>query len=87
MTETAPGYHLTPIVKGTLGESTKIREELDEFDDAMAQGVRIMALVELSDLYGAVEAVLEHQFPGVTMADLAAMARVTQRAFVNGRRS
>lgn len=87
MTDAAPGYHLRPIPKGVLGESSKIREELDEFDDAMAQGVKIMALVELSDLYGAVEAVLEQHFPGVSMTDLAAMARVTRRAFVNGRRS
>lgn len=66
-----PGYHLRPIVKGVLGEPSKIREELDEFDEAMEQGVVIMAMVELADLYGAMEAVAARHFPQVNFEVLA----------------
>lgn len=81
-----PGYHLTPIVRGQLGEVSKIREEVEELCDAGRQGVRIMELVELSDLYGAMEAFLEKHFPGFSMKDVADMSAVTRRAFRNGRR-
>lgn len=81
-----PGYHMRPITKGRLGALSKIREELDELEDAEQQGVAIMALVELADLYGAVEAYINQHHPGITMADLADMAHVTARAFRNGRR-
>ena len=37
-----PGYHLRAIRKGKLGEVSKIREELEELEDATEQGVRIM---------------------------------------------
>lgn len=82
-----PGYHITPIVKGVLGELSKIQEELDELKDAEAQDVRIMQQVELSDLYGAIEAYLTKHHVGLTMADIAKMAETTRRAFENGRRS
>lgn len=81
-----PGYHLVDIPKGVLGESSKIAEELTELQDAETQGDRILALVELADLYGAVEHYLEKQFPGMTMADLSRFAATTRRAFANGRR-
>ena len=81
-----PGYHLTPIAKGELGEASKIREELDEFMDATDQGVSIMALVELSDMVGSVEAYLAKHHPSIKLADLKAMSDVTKRAFLNGRR-
>lgn len=80
------GYHVTEIQKGTLGEISKIQEELDELKDADKQGVRIMALVELSDLVGAIESYLETHFPEVNMEDLMKMSNVTKRAFRNGRR-
>lgn len=86
MNELAPGYHLAKIKKGELGEISKIQEELDELRDAETQGVRIMQLVELSDLYGAMESYLETKFPGVSMNDLMQMSSVTKRAFRNGRR-
>lgn len=81
-----PGYHMQPIARGMLGETSKIREELDELEDAMRQGVSILALVELSDLHGAIEALLAKHFPGTTMDDLARMAAVTARAFKSGAR-
>lgn len=82
----APGYHLREIDKGVLGEASKVREEVEEFLDAVDQGVSIMALVELSDLIGAVQAYLEVHHPSVSLQDLIAMSNVTARAFKNGRR-
>lgn len=81
-----PGYHLAEITKGELGEISKIREELEELEDAVHQGVKIMALVELSDMLGAIEAYLEQHHSGITLDDLYAMSEVTKRAFKNGRR-
>lgn len=51
------GYHLAEIKKGKLGTVSKIQEELDEAIDSINQGVKIMLLVELSDLIGAVKMV------------------------------
>ncbi len=82
-----PGYHLVSIPRGELGELSKIQEELDELKDAMAQGSRVMAAVELSDMLGAVQAFLDRHLPGTTMQDLLAFSSITQRAFINGRRS
>ena len=82
-----PGYHTSPIQKGVLGKISKIREELDELEDAERQGVRVMMLVELSDLVGAIEQFLVSAFPTMTLDDLVAMKNVTKRAFENGQRS
>jgi hypothetical protein len=80
------GYHLTPIQKGTLGELSKIREELDEAFDAEKQDNPVMCLLELSDLLGAVECYLEAKHPSVTLNDLLTMSEATQRAFKKGHR-
>lgn len=81
-----PGYHMHTITKGELGELSKIQEELDEVKDAAWQRVRIMELVELSDLIGAVCRYLERHHPGVTLDDLTRMSDVTRRAFESGHR-
>lgn len=78
------GYHIAKIKKGVLGEASKIQEELDEIVDAQAQGCKIMVAVELSDLYGALEAMAEKE--GLTMEDLARMSFITKRAFKSGHR-
>lgn len=80
------GYHLKEIKKGEIGEISKIKEEIEELEDAVKQDVKIMALVELSDLYGSIELYLKRHFPDTTMEDLKKMSEVTQRAFRNGRR-
>lgn len=80
-----PGYHLQKIDKGILGDFSKIREELEEAMDAQAQDCVIMELVELSDMYGAIEAYLQHRY-NMTMNDLKIMSDITKRAFKNGRR-
>lgn len=87
MAKTGPGYHLRPILKGRLGEISKIEEEVAELRDAREQDVKIMELVELSDLIGAIKAYLSERHPGTTLDDLLAMHAVTERAFVNGHRT
>lgn len=81
-----PGYHLTHIEKGTLGELSKVREELEELLDAEKQGAVIMQLCEASDLVGALRAWLTRHHPGVSFPDLVQMADLTERAFRHGRR-
>jgi hypothetical protein len=81
-----PGYHNDLIPKTReLGSSDKITEEYREFIDALKQGNKIMALVELSDLYGAMDFYLKTHF-GMTIDHLKTMSDVTCRAFENGRR-
>jgi len=69
---------------GPYGEASKIQEELDELVDAEAQQNKILAMVELSDLYGALEAVTVRY--GLSMDDLKAMSHATARAFQDGSR-
>lgn len=78
------GYHKREIKKGVLGEPSKIREELEEYEDAVEQGIMIMAQCELSDLYGALEALAAQH--DLTMDDLSAMSDATKRAFKDGTR-
>lgn len=80
------GYHIKEIEPGVLGEKSKIREELEEFIDALDQDCSIMALVELSDIIGAIKSYLEQYHPTVTVDDLMKMASITQRAFEDGTR-
>lgn len=80
------GYHIKHIEKGVLGESSKIREEFEEFLDAEMQGISLMQLMELSDMMGAIEAYLKKHFPDIAITDLLTMSWVTQRAFKNGHR-
>lgn len=80
-----PGYHLAPISKGTLGELSKVKEEIQELEDAIMQDSKILAGHELSDLYGALEAYASKTF-NLTMDDLKKMSDITKRAFKNGHR-
>lgn len=80
------GYHKTNIPKGEIGEISKIQEEVLELQDAFEQGVRVMTLCELSDLYGAMEAFLERYYDDITMDDIKQMSEVTRRAFKSGER-
>lgn len=85
--DSKPGYHLTKIDKHRYGTIDKIQEELDELDDANRQCSKVMMLVELSDLYGAIEGYLQERFPGMEMHDLKKFSDITKRAFKNGHRS
>lgn len=83
--EQKPGYHLTPIEKGVLGELSKIAEEVEELRDAELQGCKIMQAVELADLYGAIKHYARQQL-NLEIEDIGKMSEITERAFVNGRR-
>lgn len=80
------GYHKKTIQKGILGEFSKIKEELEELEDALDQNNQIMALVELSDLYGAISMFLEKYHPSISMEDVKEMHLATKRSFLLGHR-
>jgi N-acyl-D-aspartate/D-glutamate deacylase len=80
------GYHFNKILKGTYGEASKIEEEFNEFIDALEQDNNLMALIELSDLLGAIKGYLENHHPSITLFDLEQMAKSTERAFKDGTR-
>jgi len=79
------GYHSRKIKKGKIGEVSKIREELEELEDALHQKCKIMATVELSDLYGAIQLYAKKHFD-LSMDDLKKMSELTQKAFRDGTR-
>ena len=54
-------YHVTEITKGIIGEWSKVIEEIEEYRDALLQECKIMAIIELSDLYGAIDAYLYNE--------------------------
>ena len=79
------GYHSRLIQKGVLGTPSKIKEEYEEFLDALEQGNSIMALLELSDLMGAIESYAQEKHK-ISFAELMKMTRATQSAFKDGSR-
>lgn len=79
------GYHKNKINRGEIGELSKIQEELEELKDAIDQDCKIMAMLELSDLYGAIELFAQKHY-GITMDDIKRMSEITQRAFISGAR-
>lgn len=85
-TDTPSGYHLSPIPKGTYGDLDKVYEEMAEVKDAENQGNRLMVLVELSDVMGAIRGFLEQHHPEMSLTDLIVMADATRRAFITGAR-
>lgn len=79
-------YHITKIEPGVYGEASKIREEFEEFMDASeTQGCKVMELVELSDMIGAIEAYVKLKY-NMNLNDLIQMSNVTKRAFNSGHR-
>lgn len=79
------GYHLRDIKRGVYGEASKITEEHEEFVESLEQKNPIMALVELSDLIGAIEAYSKKHY-NITLDDLLVLKEATRRAFANGSR-
>lgn len=61
-------WHNRKIKKGTYGEFSKVEEELDEATEALEQGNKLMFLIELSDVIGAVEGIIQKH--GLTLDDL-----------------
>lgn len=56
-----PRFHQRVIKRGKYGELSKVLEEVEEAIDAEEQGHRLMLLIELSDIVGAVEGVLKKE--------------------------
>jgi hypothetical protein len=83
--ENKMGYHLREIKKGTIGEASKIEEEFFEFKDAIEQDNKVMALVELCDLIGAIELYTVKNF-NISLNDLIIMKKATESAFMDGNR-
>jgi len=87
MEDQVSGYHIREISKGVLGQSSKIREELEELEDGEDQGNKILMLCELSDLIGAIDAYRQYHFGNnISFDDLVKMSKATTRAFESGSR-
>ena len=80
------GYHKNIITKGKIGEFSKITEEYQELVDSIEQNVKILELVELSDLYGAIESYIQINH-NMEMCDLSDMSQLTKNAFIDGTRT
>lgn len=78
------GYHKSNIKRGEIGEISKVIEEVDEFVDAKQQGIKILEICELSDIYGALEELAKKY--NLTMDDLKQMSDKTKEAFKEGKR-
>jgi len=79
------GYHINEIERGIFGEFSKIKEEFLEAEDALQQENKIMALVEMADLIGAIEGYCLKNY-NITLEDLIKMKEATKRAFTDGTR-
>lgn len=86
MQEEVKGYHINDIPRGEYGKSSKLLEEVLELVDSENQHNKIMCLLELSDLVGAIEGYLQCNFKEITLQDLITMAHATQRSFISGER-
>lgn len=79
------GYHKIQITKGTFGEFSKIEEEIQELFDSHKQENKILELVELSDLIGAIEGYVEKKY-NISLDDVIKMKESTKNAFLCGKR-
>jgi len=77
-------YHKATISRGIPGTLGKVREELEEAEDAVEQGSHILLAVELSDIFLALRQVARGY--GWTQEDLSSMADITERVFESGHR-
>ena len=82
------GYHMEEIPRGVYGELSKVIEEAAELKDAMEQGNKLMVLIELSDIIGAIDGYLDKYYTGrsMTIDNLITMAFTTKRVFESGYR-
>lgn len=77
-------YHKLKIHKHSVDSPYKLQEEFLEYIDAIATGNNVMAVQELSDLYGCIEN--EVQKFGMTVDHLKTMSDVTKGVFNSGTR-
>lgn len=79
------GYHKKQITKGTLGEFSKIQEEIEELSDAIEQEDKVLQICELTDLIGAIESYSESNF-NLSLSDLIKFSNKTKSAFKENKR-
>lgn len=79
------GYHTAAIPRGIFGEASKITEEYHEWLDGYNQSAKILELVELADLLGAIEGYV-NKHHNISFQDLVQMKNLTKRAFTDGSR-
>ncbi|MFA5489709.1 MAG: hypothetical protein WC284_10880 [Candidimonas sp.] len=77
--EKSSKWHFKAIKKGTLGELSKIQEELDEAIDAHENNQKVMMLYELCDIIGATEAVAQKYY-GLKLIDLIKFVEIKKHA-------
>ena len=77
-------YHKLNIHKHSVNSPYKIQEEFLEYIDAIATGNKVMAIQELSDLYGCIENEIKKY--GMCIADLKIMSDLTREVFKSGTR-
>lgn len=75
-------WHKSKIVKGELGELSKVQEELEEALDAEEQGQTLMLLFELSDIIGACGLVAAKH--GMSLDDLVKFSKLRSEVAKNG---
>lgn len=75
-------YHKLKIHKHSVDSPYKLQEEFLEYIDAIATGNNVMAVQELSDLYGCIEN--EVQKLGMTVDHLKTMSDVTKGVLGTG---
>ena len=79
------GYHRNKISKGKFGEFSKVKEEFQEFEDAVEQNDIILQMCELSDIVGAIEGyAIQHL--GITIENIIKFKDKTKKAFIEGNR-
>lgn len=79
------GYHKIKIKKGVFGEFSKIQEEFEELKDGFEQNDKILQLVELTDLIGAIEGYSMSKF-NISLQELINFSKKTQSSFIEGKR-
>lgn len=79
------GYHKNEIVKGEIGEFSKIKEEFDELTDAHEQGLDVLEICEITDLIGAIEAYTIKKW-NLNLSKLYLFSLKTKEAFEEGKR-
>ena len=79
------GYHRLEIPKHSVESPFKILEEFTEYIDSISSGNKIMAIQELSDLYGCLENEISKY--NMNMKDLKTMSDTTKKVFSEGSRT
>jgi hypothetical protein len=75
------GYHTQFIERGEYGQFSKIREEFEELKDAWeTQENKVLAICELCDLYGAIEAFAQESL-NMSMDDIIQFSDLTKEVY------